>query len=392
MSATLRAYQYRLYPSRKQEKRLFANLNAARHWYNMCLCERKYAYQLEGRNVSKIDQLRLVKRYKRTFAPSVHSHVLQVATADLDKAFQAFFRRVKSGEQPGYPRFKSRHRFASFGYKEYGNGFKVDGRKLSLSHIGRISVRWHRPHEGTVKAARIVHKAGQWFVVFFCEVEAKPELPRTGRDVGLDMGVSSLVTTSDGEKVENPQFYRAAQSKLRVLQRKLARAKKGSKNRRKALKAVQRQHMHIANQREDFLHKLSTSLVRAFDRIALEDLRVRNMVKNPHLSKSILDSGWSIFKGYLTYKAGSAGREVALVDPAYTSRCCSNCGREFEDFDLSRRWVRCACGLSLDRDYNAAINILRRAGWDAPVPQNVAPLPEPSGRGKRKRAVEAARL
>jgi len=155
------------------------------------------------------------------------------------------------------------------------------------------------------------------------------------------------------------------------LQRKLARAHKGSKNRRKALLRVQRQQEHVANQRGDVLHKLSTSLVQAYDLIAVESLRIKNMVKNRHLSKSILDSGWSTFRQFLTYKAVSAGREVIAVNPAYTSKCCSNCGVLFQDFDLSTRWVDCACGLSLDRDHNAAINILAKAGWDTSANANV---------------------
>jgi len=155
------------------------------------------------------------------------------------------------------------------------------------------------------------------------------------------------------------------------LQRKLARAHKGSKNRRKALLRVQRQQEHVANQRGDVLHKLSTSLVQAYDLIAVESLRIKNMVKNRHLSKSILDSGWSTFRQFLTYKAVSAGREIAFVNPAYTSKCCSNCGVLFQDFDLSTRWVDCACGLSLDRDHNAAINILAKAGWDTSANANV---------------------
>ena len=143
-----------------------------------------------------------------------------------------------------------------------------------------------------------------------------------------------------------------------------------------------------------FLFQLSksTELVQKYDAIALEDLRVNNMVRNKRLSKSILDSGWATFRQYLTYKAENAGREIAFVDPAYTSKCCSNCGTLFQDFNLSTRWVACACGLSLDRDHNAAINILNRAGWDTSVQHNVAPLPALHGKGKRKRAVEAARL
>jgi len=232
-------------------------------------------------------------------------------------------------------------------------------------------VRWHRPMEGTIRTVRIVCKAGQWCACFTCEVESQPELPKTGRCIGIDVGISALLTTSDGEKVENPKHYRLAQAKLRRVQRSLARKKKGSKNRRKALLTVQRQQMHTANQRRDLLHKLTTALVQACDGVALEDLSIRSMVRNRHLSKSILDSGWGLFKQYLTYTAASAGRAIRLVNPACTSRTCSCCGELFQDFDLSTRWVECACGLSLDRDHNAAISILNRAGWDAPAIANV---------------------
>jgi putative transposase len=155
---------------------------------------------------------------------------------------------------------------------------------------------------------------------------------------------------------------------------------------------VLRQHEHVKNQRTDFAHKLSYALAQDYDLIACENLKIRNMVRNRHLSKSILDAGWGSFQQLLTNKAVDAGRQVVFVDPAYTSKCCSNCGTLFQDFDLSTRWVECACGLSLDRDHNAALNILIRAGWDTSVPPNVAPLPMPHGKGKRKRAVEAARL
>ena len=369
----LRTYKYRLYPSAAQEKNLWLILDVARHFYNMCVADRKWSWQLEQRSVTKVAQLRTVKQYKATFpqAAQVHSHVLQVAAADVDKAFSAFFRRVKAGEKAGFPRFKGRNWFDSFGLKEYGNGFRLDGRRLKIYGAGRIAVRWHRPIEGDIKTVRIQHQAGRWYACFACEVEPSELLPATDRAVGIDVGIAALVTTSDGAKVAHPAYYRAGQKRLRVLQRRLARAQRGSRNRHKALLAVQRQQAHVAAQRSDFLHKLSTDLVRTFDRIALEDLRVNNMVRNHHLSKSILDSGWSAFRQYLTYKAESAGREVAFVDPAYTSKCCSACGAVFQDFDLSTRWVECDCGLSLDRDHNAALNILSRAGWDTPVPDNV---------------------
>lgn len=389
----LKTFKYRLYPSKSQEKNLRLVLDVSRNFYNMCVGERKYAYTLEGRSVSKNEQLRQVKDYKATFpqARQVHSHVLQVVAADVDKAYQAFFRRVKAGEKPGYPRFKGRHWFDSFGFKEYGNGFRLDGRRLKVYGVGRIPVRWHRPIEGEIKAVRILHKAGRWYACFTCEVELEP-LPKTGSFVGIDVGISALLTTSDGDKVDNPSYYREAQAELRRRQRKLSRAKRGSRNRRKALRAVQRQQAHVANQRSDTLHKLSYQLVQHHDGIALEDLTIRNMVRNHHLSKSILDSGWGLFKQVLTYKAASAGREIRLVNPAYTSKTCSGCGTIFEHLTLADRWVECACGLSLDRDHNAAINILSRAGWVTPVNDNVVPLPALQSTGKYKRRSEAARL
>ena len=217
--------------------------------------------------------------------------MLQIVVTDLDKAFQAFFRRVKSRETPGYPRFKGHNRFDSFGYKEYGNGFKVDGRRLKLSGIGRVAVRWHRPIEGEIKTLRITRKAGKWYASFTCEIEEKPALPATGCAVGIDVGISSLIATSDGDLVENQKWFRKGQAKLRVLQRTVARRKKGGSNRKRAVHALQVHHEHITNQRKDFLNKLANRLIVNYDLIAIEDLRITNMVKNHNLAKSILDGG-----------------------------------------------------------------------------------------------------
>jgi putative transposase len=293
-----RAFVYRLYPSKPQERRLESTRETCRHFYNDCLAERKTAYEQRGETIGKLIQLRRVKERKATnpYAKDVHSHILQIVVDDLDKAFQAFFRRVKAGQAPGYPRFKGRDRWKGFGLKEYGNGFKIDGRRLKLSGIGRIAVRWHRPLEGQIKTLRIVKQAGTWYAVFSCITEEQP-LDRTGKDVGVDLGVASLLTTSDGEKVDNPRWYRAEQRKLRVLQRRVARRKKGGRSRTKAVRALARQHERVANRRKDFLKKLVHRLVAGYDRIALEDLRITNMVRNPHLAKSILDASW----GYLTH-------------------------------------------------------------------------------------------
>jgi len=390
----LKVFKYRLYPSKAQEKHLLRVLDCARNLYNMALAERKFAWQVERRNISNADLEQLAKHYRAVFpyAQQMFSQTAQSVVKQVDLSFQAFFRRVKAGEKPGYPRFKGRNRFNSFEFKQYGVGAKIDGRRLRLFGIGRVPVRWHRPLEGEIKTVRIIHQAGKWYATFACDMPDRLLLPKNEHVIGIDVGISALITTSDGEKVEHPFFYRKGQKRLRILQRRLARAQRGTKNRRKKLLAVQRQHEHVANQRSDFLHKLSTALVKNFDGIALEDLRITNMVRNQHLSKSILDSGWSTFRQYLTYKAVSAGREVAFVNPGYTSKTCSNCGALFQVFDLSTRWVECACGLSLDRDHNAAINILKRAGWDTSVNGNVAPLPASSDNGKCKRRSEATRL
>jgi putative transposase len=363
----LKSYKYRLYPSKAQVLLLDQTLETCRRWYNACLAERKEAYGAEKRTVGKYEQLRNVKELKQSnpYAANVHSHILQVVVQDLDKAFQAFFRRVKAGEMPGYPRFKGKNRFDSFGLKEYGNGFKLEGRRLRLSRIGRLRIRWHRPIEGTIKTVRICRQAGKWYACFVCEVMEQSRQP-TGESVGIDVGVHYLLATSDSEVVENPRWYRHAQAKLRILQRRVSRRSIGGSNRRKMVLALQRQHEYTTNRRKDFLNKLAHSLILRNDRIAIEDLQINGMVRNRHLSKSILDAGWGYLKQRLIDKAAEAGRQVTLVNPSYTSKTCSSCGARFETLSLADRWVKCSCGLSIDRDVNAALNILwvGQIHWD----------------------------
>jgi putative transposase len=381
----LKTFKYRLYPSRPQIRLLEQTLETCRRWYNTCLAERQDAWEKEHRSIGKYAQLAKVKEFRREnlFAAQVHSHILQVTTTDLDEAFQAFFRRVNAGEKPGYPRFRGKGRFASFGLKELGNGFKLDGRRLRVSGIGRLAVRWHRPLEGKIKTLRLVRQADGWYACFACEVEPQP-LPATNAEVGLDVGLHRLLTTSDGEEIENPRWYRKEQQHLRVLQRRMSRRTKLGRNWYAAVRAVQQQHQHIANRRKDFLNQLVHDLVSRYDRIAIEDLRISNMVRNHHLSKSILDAGWGHFRQQLVSKAEYAGKLVVGVPPAYTSQTCSKCGHRLEALTLADRWVECECGLSLDRDHNAALNLLAlgRSAWGATwavvatpsVPQEAAAL------------------
>jgi putative transposase len=380
----LKTFQYRIYPSKAQEKRIKATLETCRRFYNACLEERKTAWEEEQRTINKYGQLKRVAVLKAEseFARPVHSHILQIVVSDLDKAFQAFFRRVKAGETPGYPRFKGRNRFNSFAFKEYGNGFKIDGRRLKLSGIGRVPVRWHREIEGTIKTARIIRKADGWYVSFACEVGDPVRLPETGSTIGIDVGLSKLITTSDGEQVAPPKHYRKMQAKFRRQQRKVSRRKKGGQGRRKAVKILACQHQVVERQRKDTLNKIVFNLVQRHDQIAVEDLKIQNLVKNRHLAKSIMDAGWGYFAQHLTFKAECAGREVQFVNPAYTSKMCSACGAIKEDLTLKDRTYVCPCGLRMDRDINAAINIRNKA----------FPPKTPAGRAGRDSSLAIAGL
>ncbi|MHB8628624.1 MAG: RNA-guided endonuclease InsQ/TnpB family protein [Aggregatilineales bacterium] len=371
----LKTFKYRLYPTPTQERLLTQILNVFRHWYNMCIEDRKLAWELDQRRVSKTEQEKTGIRYRVAFpkAKAVFSQTMQVVCDDIDKAFQAFFRRVKVGETPGYPRFKGYNHFDSFGFKQYGAGIQIDGRRLKIFGVGRVRVRWHRSVEGKIKTVRIIRKAGQWFACFSCELPDPVALEPTGQQAGIDLNVENLLTDNDNRRVESPKNYRKAQADLRIAQRSLQRKQRGGKNRRKALQRIQRLHEHVKNARQDLLNKEAHYYITRYDLIAIEDLRISAMTRNKHLSKSILDQGWGFFRQRLVVKAANAGRQLVLVNPAYTSKTCSNCGQLFQDFNLSTRWVTCDCGLSLARDHNAAINILKRAktGWDASVGHNV---------------------
>jgi len=223
-------------------------------------------------------------------------------------------------------------------------------------------VRWHRPVQGKIKTLRLCKQAGKWFACFACELPAPKRLEPTGQAVGIDLNVENLLHDSDNRRVESPRPYRAAQRKLRVAQRSLQRKTRGSRNRHKARLRVQRLHEHIRHQRHDLLNKQVYYYTQRYDLIAIEDLQIANLVRNKHLSKSILDQGWGYFKEHLVAKAANAGRQLILVNPAYTSQRSFCCDETFPDFDLSVRQVTCPrCGQSLARDLNAALNILKRA-------------------------------
>jgi putative transposase len=289
----------------------------------------------------------------------VHSLTLQNVVLRVELAFKAFFRRVKSGETPGYPRFKGRGRYDSITYPQ--SGFGVDSGKLHLSKIGDIKIKLHRPIEGKIKTCTIRRMpTGKWFACFSVDM-GEVVLPswKGGSIVGIDVGLESFATLSNGEKIANPRFFREEESELARVQRKLSKAPKGTPERKKALKVVQRIHERIANRRTDFANKVSCQLVDRYGVIVFEDLNIKGMMQNHRLAKSIGDVAWNILVKATESKAAYAGSKVVLVDPRNTSQMCSRCGLIVKK-DLSERVHSCPeCGLSMDRDLNAAINILR---------------------------------
>ena len=376
-----RAFVYKLRPSRSQLAKLEETLVTCRHLYNDALAERKEAWENEQQSIGFAAQSASLPQRKRSssYLPSVHSQVLQNVLRRVDQSFQNFFRRCKAGDAPGYPRFKGRGWYDSFCYPQYGNGAKFKDGRLVLSKVGHIKVFRDRPLGGKPKTATVIRKADGWYVSVLCEVEPEP-LPKTGAAVGVDVGITHFATLSTGETVENPRCYRKAQRRLAKAQRRVSRRKKGSKLREKAKALLGKAHQKVARSRRDHAHKIAKDLVERYDRIAVEDLNVSGMVMNHHLAKAISDSGWTQFIQILSYKAESAGRELVKVNPRNTLQACSGCG-ELVRKALAARWHSCpSCGCELDRDHNAAKNILNIGSGRAfgePMPTGAASNREP---------------
>ena len=357
------SFKYRLYPNKTQQQMIEDTMEHCRLLYNRLLTERKEAYEKFGHTLSYVAQANSFPMRKQAIPAlqSVHSQVLQDVAKRLDKAFDAFFRRVKNGEKPGYPRFKSFGRYHSFTYPQGGYALR-DGR-IHLSKIGDVKVKLHRPIAGTIKTCTLVAKNGKYYAVFSCEGEVV-SLPPSQAMVGADLGIKHLLVTSDGEYFDHPQSLRKAERKLKRLQRAVSRKKKGSRRRKKAVRHLAKAHERVANQRRDTAHKIARHLVDTYGLIAFEDLNAQGLLKNHHLAKSIADAGWHQLVQVTTYKAERAGRRVVLVDPRYTSQDCSTDGCSYRKTDLTladRTWTCPQCGILHDRDVNASRNILQRA-------------------------------
>jgi len=376
-------YKEKLRPTSTQERALERALWCCRALYNTALEQRITAWQRCHVCLTRYQQeaeLRAIRAALPEYA-AIHSQVLQDVLARLDKTYQAFFCRLATGEQSGFPRVQGRGRYPSFTYKECGNGARLDNNSLILSKIGRIAVRWSRPVWGIIKTVTISRKADGWYVCCSCAQMPTEPLPPSGRETGIDVGLTAFLITAEGDRVTNPRHYCTAERARKKAQQWVARRTKGSTRRRTAVQVLAKRHQHVRRQRSDFHHKTALMLVCAYDTIYVEAIQPANLSRRPTpkpdvngtggyehngasreagLNTCIRDAGWGHFLTIRAFKAACAGKQVEAVSLAYTSQDCRAYGERIYKSLSTRTHVCTRCGLILDRDENAARNILWR--------------------------------
>ena len=385
-----RAFKYRLFTNANQERELSIALETHRRLYNECLAQRIEAYKLAGKIVKFAEQSAWFKLARKTneHYGRINFSSAQATMRRLEKSYENFFRRVKAKTtKAGFPRFKGRDHFDSFEFPKYRNGCNVVGSRLYLQHIGTIKVKLHRPWQGIIKTVTAKREGDKWFVILSCDLGELNIIQKSHPQVGIDVGLSHFLTTSEGETVANPKYLEAELPKLRRLSRSLSRKKKGGSNRRKARKKVAKLHARVANLRKEHHHQVAVGLVRRFGLIATESLNIQGMLRNRRLARSIADAGWYGFQQILRTKAESAGCQVLMVDPRGTSQSCV-CGAEVRK-TLRDRWHDCPkCGLSQQRDHVSARIILARGLQARTEPAGVKP---DAGRvSRRSRRLQSA--
>ena len=359
------SYKFRLYPSAVQAQQIQRTFGCCRFLWNHYLAKRKEVYEKSGTTMNYYACAKDLTTLKKdlTWLSEVDATALQSSLRNLDRAFDNFFRRVRQGKKPGYPRFKSKkNRKRSYTSKCVGTNIKVLDGAVQLPKLGRVKCRVSREVQGRILSATVSQDpSGKYYVALCCtDVSAEP-LPSTGNAIGIDLGLKSFAVSSEGDAFPNPKYLEQSQKKLARLQRRLSRKTNGSRRKEKTRQKVAKLHEHIANQRKDMMHKLSLQLARDYDVIAIEDLAPKNMVKNHHLAKAISDASWGAFRRLLTYKAERYGKTVVVIDRKFpSSQLCSVCGTKWTGTkDLSiREWTCPSCGAHHDRDVNAAKNIL----------------------------------
>ena len=355
-----KAYKFRIYPNREQQESLAVQFGHARFVYNKFLSLRTKAKKQYDRTLSRLQMQQVLKQMKRqeqySWLQACDSQVMQVKIRDLCVAYEKFFKK-----EAGFPRFKSKHDKQSI---QYPQRFKVEDGRIYLPKVGWVKLVQHRDIEGKMKNCTVSKtKTGKYFVSIQCEVEHETQDRSQTPRVGIDLGLTDLIATSDGDKVANPKHLKRAERRLRIRQRRLSRKTKGSNNRNKARHQVAVIHEKVTNQRKDFHHKLSRQLVDQYGHIAFEDLNIQGMLKNRRLSKATQTVGWYQFVQFCEYKQAWAGGTIAKADRWLpSSKMCSTCGDVKKSLKLSERsWVCLACGTNHDRDINASKNILRES-------------------------------
>ena len=359
-----KTFKYRLYPTKKQVSNFNTQLELCRWVYNKTLEIRKNSWEQKHKSISLYESNKFLAKWSRekTELKHIYSQVMQNCQMRVDLAFKSFFRRVKAKQNPGYPRFKAFGRYDSFTFTQ--SGFRLDPKNstLYLSKTGRVPVILHRPIQGTIKTCTIQKtRTNKWFVSFSCEIDRPNPLNRTGKVVGIDLGLKTFIQVSDGAKVENPRFFKKAQKDIAKIQRKLSKflEKDQSPERQRVKRSVAKVYEKISNRRTDFCHKKALKLVHDYDFIAHEDLNIKEMLEQKKYSKSIADASWAQLIKMLSYKAAEAGKTTVAVNPYNTTQQCSRC-LGLVPKSLGDRIHNCPhCDLSIDRDLNASLNILR---------------------------------
>ncbi|MCJ7843676.1 transposase, partial [Lederbergia sp. NSJ-179] len=326
--------------------------------------ERKYKQNKENYNRYDMQKQLTLDKRKYPFLKEMPSQPLQEVFVRLQKAFENFFRKdARYPKQKKYKEYTSMT-FPQFGFNKKGNrmamSFSGNG-KLYNTRLGEIDILLHRPLEGTIKQLIIKRQGKRWYAIFCVEGQAPP--PTTldiHNAIGIDVGINKYAVLSNGPEYENPRFLRKKERQLKKTQRRLSKKKKGSANYTKQVQRVRQLHEKVGNQRRDFLHKLSYHLTKDYSVIAVENLNIRNMVRNRKLAKSISDAGWGMFRNMLAYKCARNGGVLIKVEPTFTSQDCSSCGNRVKKSLSIRTHICTKCGTILDRDHNASRNILQK--------------------------------
>jgi len=350
-----RTFKYRIYANKSTSAKMEKWISFCRQLYNLALEQRIQAYKTHQKSISKFQQMREVTELRRAFSDynEINSSVLCNVIKRLDRAYSSFFRRIKLKEKAGFPRFKNVNRYNSITFRD---GWKLKGKYLNITKVGIFKIKLSRPILGDIQEVIIKKSNDKFYVSFCCKNVPQKILPKTNNEIAIDVGCESFLTDSNNRKVINPRFFKQTQKKLTKLQQSFSRKKRFSNRRKKQKIIIAKKHQKIFNQRQDFHYKVANQLIKKYGVIYIEKLNSWTSWRS--LNRSMRDVAWFQFFDILRFKAEEAGRDVVEVPAKNTSKMCSACG-EIVPKDLSCRIHSCSCGLKIDRDYNAALNILK---------------------------------